>query len=137
MSSVLVLDSEAMSALGGPKTKRKAEVRAAMVAAVRLSREVVVPAVVLAELFRGPRFNAVVDSCLARESAIDVAVTDRQMAKMVGGILGAADASSNDLADAHCVAVAVQAGGGVVLTGDDTDLRRLCAGYSNVVVSKI
>ena len=126
-----------MSALGGPKTKRKAEVRAAMVAAVRLSREVVVPAVVLAELFRGPRFNAAVDSCLARESAIDVAVTDRQMAKMVGGILGAADASSNDLADAHCVAVAVQAGGGVVLTGDDTDLRRLSAGYSNVVVSKI
>ncbi len=108
-----------------------------MVAALRLNREVVVPAVVLAELFRGPRFNAVVDSCLARESAIDVAVTDRQMAKMVGGILGATSANSRDLADAHCVAVAVQAGGGVVLTGDDADLQRLSAGYSNVVVTRV
>ena len=137
MSNVLVLDSEAMAALGGPKSERKAEVRAAMLAALRLNREVVVPAVILAELFRGPRFNAVVDSCLARESAIDVAVTDRPMAKMVGGILGGAGAGSQDLADAHCVAVAVQAGGGVVLTGDDADLQRLSAGYSNVVVSRI
>ena len=137
MSRPLVLDSEALSVLGGRPSARKHEVRAALEAARRLDREVVVPAVVLAELFRGPHHNAVVDSCLARESAIEVAVTDRSMAKLVGGVLGSVGANSDDLADAHCVAVAVAAGGGVVLTGDPKDLQRLASAYNNVAITAV
>lgn len=133
MNRVLVLDAEALSVLGRPPSPRKSEVRAALEAARRLNRDVVVPAVVLAELYRGPQINAAVDSCLARESAIEVAETDRSMAKLVGGILGSVGADSSDMVDAHCVASAVAAGGGVVLTGDRGDLERLAAGYSNVV----
>lgn len=41
------------------------------------------------------------------------------------------------MADAHCVAAAVQAGSGIVLTGDRADLERLSASYPNVHVASI
>ena len=97
MSRCLVLHAEAMSALGGRSTKRQREVRAAMSAAFRLGREVVVPAVVLA----------------------------------------AAGVGSTFMVDAHVVAAAVELGGGVVLTADAGDLRKLSAPYRNVTVVDI
>jgi hypothetical protein len=63
------------------------EVRAAMRAAALLQRDVVVPAVVLAELYRGPAHNQLVDTCLARETGIRVRDTDRPLARLVGGVL--------------------------------------------------
>jgi predicted nucleic acid-binding protein len=137
MSRVLVLDAEALSALARPRGRRFQEVRAAIEAARRLHREVITPAVILAELYRGPGQNQVVDSCLSRESFIDVRDTDRELARYVGGILNAARAGSNDLADAHVVAVAVEAGGGVILTVDEDDLSRLSAAYPNIDVVAI
>jgi hypothetical protein len=41
------------------------------------------------------------------------------------------------MADAHVVATAVEAGGGIVLTGDPTDIGRLAAAFPNVVVEAI
>ncbi len=90
-----------------------------------------------AELFRRPGHNQVVDSCLSRESGIDVRDTDRSLARLVGGVLGAARSGSADLADAHTIAVAIEAGGGVVITGDEADLVRLAAPYPNVHVAVI
>jgi predicted nucleic acid-binding protein len=52
-------------------------------------------------------------------------------------VLAAARADSTDLADAHTVAVAVEAGGGVILTADEEDLHRLAAAYPNVQVAGI
>ena len=121
----------------GTESSRAQRVRAALRAAERLDRQVVVPAVVLAELYRGPRHNQVVDSCLSREGAIEVRDTDRDLARLVGGVLASVGAASDDLVDAHCVATAVEAGRGLVLTGDVDDLRRLSAVYANVVVEPV
>lgn len=137
MTVALVLDAEALSSLARQRDGRFAEVRAALEAARRLQRTVLTPAVILAELYRGPGHNQVVDSCLSRESWINVRDTDRAFARFVGAVLGAARADSTDMADAHVVAAAVEVGGGVILTGDDTDLRRLAASYPNVHVSPI
>lgn len=135
MTLSLVLDAEALSRLA--RTGGRAEVRAALEAARRLRRDVLTPAVVLAELYRGPRHNQLVDALLAREAGIAVRVTDRHLARLVGGVLSAADADSRHLAAAHVVATAVETGGGVVLTGDPTDLQRLAAGYPNIHVEAI
>ncbi len=137
MSPVLVLDSEALSSFARQRGPRFGEVRAALEAARRLQRDVVTPAVILAELYRGPGHNQVVDSCLSRDSGIRVRDTDRSFARLVGGVLASAGADSSHLADAHAVAAAVEAGGGVVLTGDEDDLTLLSASYPNVHVSKI
>lgn len=60
--------------------------------------------------------------------------TDRALARLVGGVLVEARAGSRYLADAHPVAVAVESGGGVAVTGDPDDLVRLASPYRNVVV---
>ena len=135
--TVLVLDAEALSSLARERGPRFREVRAAIEAARRLHRDVITPAVILAELYRGRGHNQVVDSCLRRESFIDVRDTDREFARYVGGVLTAARADSGDLADAHVVASAVEAGGGVILTGDQNDLQCLAAAYPNIHVTPI
>lgn len=137
MSRALVLDSEALSSLARPHGQRFAEIRAALEAARRLRRDVMVPAVVLAELYRGPRLNQVVDACLSRETGLDVRETDRDFARLVGSVLAASKANSSALVDAHCVAAAVEAGGGVVITGDRHDLERLAAPYPHVHIALI
>ena len=137
MSPRLVLDAEAMSALGGRPSTRQREARAALTAAFRLDRDVVVPAVVLAELYRGRGHSQLVDACLSRETGIQVRDTDRTFARFVGGVLAAARAGSELIVDAHVVAAAVEAGAGVVLTADSEDLQRLAAPYRNVQVVDI
>jgi predicted nucleic acid-binding protein len=137
MSLVLVLDAAAVSALGNQRGPKFQQVRAALEAAKRLERDVVVPAVILAELYRGPNHNLLVDACLSRETAILVRDTDRPFARLVGGVLLAAKTGSKDMADAHVVAAAVDAGGGVIITGDENDLQQLSAPYNNIHVRGI
>lgn len=134
MTHCVVLDAEALVALAGPPGHRNQEVRAALRAAARLNREVLVPSVILAELYRGPRHNHMVDACLSRETGIRVRDTDRPLARIVGGVLAAASAGSEHLADAHVIASAVELGGGLALTADPDDLGRLAASYGNVTV---
>ncbi len=132
-----MLDAEALSSIARQRGPRFQEVYAAVEAARRLRRHIVTPAVTLAELYRGPGHNQIVDSCLSRETWVDIRDTDRAFARFVGGVLASARADSSDIADAHVVAAAVQAGGGVILTGDAIDLKRLSAPYSNVQVVPI
>jgi predicted nucleic acid-binding protein len=134
MSRALILDSEALATLGGRPSRRQEEVRAAMRAAVLMRRDVIVPAVILAKLYRGVGHNQAVGSCLARETGIRVRDTDRPLARLVGGVLTGAKADSRHLADAHVVAAAVETGGGVVLTADPDDLNALAAPYPNITV---
>lgn len=135
---IVALDSGAFNALAGPDSAGKQHVRRILRAAQRLGREVVVPSVVLAELYRGRGHNQLVDACLARERAsLECRDTDRHLARIVGGVLAAADTRSALIVDAHVVAVAVEAGGGVVVTGDEHDLARLSAPYHHVVVEPI
>ncbi len=138
MNRCVVLDAGALEALASSRSgHRGLEVRAALRAAVRLRREVIVPAVILAELYRGPRHNPMVDACLSRETGIRVRDTDRALAKIVGGVLAAANVGSLHLADAHVIASAVDFGGGIALTTDPEDLGRLAAAFGNVVVVRL
>lgn len=137
MSGVLVLDAEALSALTERRGRRYREVQAALDGASRLGTPVATPAVVLAELYRGRGRNELLDAWLRRETGVAIEPTDRYLARMAGGVLAAARAGSEDMVDAHCVAVAVHVGRGVVLTGDPDDLRRLAAPYPNVTIVSI
>jgi predicted nucleic acid-binding protein len=135
---IVSLDAEAFNALAGPDSPRKQQVRRILGAARRLGREVLVPSLVLAELYRGRGHNQLVDACLARERAsLDSRDTDRSLARIVGGVLAGARAGSSMIVDAHVVALAVESGGGVVVTGDEKDLQRLAAPYPHVVVERI
>ena len=135
---IVALDSEAINVLAGRDSPAKRKVRRALEAAVRTRSEVVVPALVLAELYRGFGRSQLVDSLLARhENAIGTRDTDRPLARFVGAVLHGADAGSEQIVDAHVVAVAVEAGGGVVLTADTDDLARLAGPYRSVLVEPI
>lgn len=133
---ILVLDSEAVNVLAG-RSPGMQRVKAAMRAAAEAGRDVVVPTVVLAELYRGAH-NAAINAMLSREEAdLHLRDTDRTLASYVGGVLTAARAGSEDIVDAHCVATAVERGRGVVLTSDATDLTRLAAPFPTVIVRPI
>lgn len=135
---IVVLDAEAFNALAGPSSVRMQRVRRILRRSQQLGREVAVPCVVLAELYRGRNHNQVVDACLSRENAsLTARDTDRHLARIVGGVLTSAGAGSSMIADAHVVAVAVEAGGGVVVTGDPKDMAMLTAAYPHVVVESV
>jgi predicted nucleic acid-binding protein len=92
---IVALDAEAFNALAGPDSVRQQRVRRIMRAAQRLGRDVMVPSLVLAELYRGRGRNQLIDACLARErGSLDSRDTDRHLARIVGGVLAAADVGS-------------------------------------------
>lgn len=132
---VVVLDSQAVALLADHGS---AELASAVQAAHNTGRSVVVPAVVLAETYRHPSRVAAANSALNRSAPIEVRDTDTALAIYVGGVLGAAGAGSEDMVDAHCVAVAVEAGGrGVVFTSDPGDMVRLSAGHPTIMIEAL
>lgn len=134
----VVLDQRAVEVLARSASPAKRRVRQIMEASTRIRHEVVVPTVILAELYRGGGHNQMIDAMLSREvEGLALRDTDRNLARLVGAILSAAGAGSEDLADAHVVAVAAEAGGGVVVTGDPVDMTRLAAPYRTIVVEAI
>jgi predicted nucleic acid-binding protein len=134
----VVLDNEALGVLAEGDSPRKRQVRRALEAAARTGRDVSTPTLVLAESYRGTARTHAIDSLLARHRpSIVTRDTDRTLARSVGAILYAAQAGSTDIVDAHVVAVAAEAGGGLVLTGDSSDLGRLAAPYRSVVIEQL
>lgn len=135
---MVALDSEAFNALAGSDSITKQRVRRILRTAESLGRDVAVPSLVLAELYRGRGRNQLVDACLAREDAsLSTRDTDRDFARIVGAVLADSKAGSGMIVDAHVVALVLEAGGGVVVTGDPDDLTRLAAGYRNVIVEAV
>ena len=135
---IVALDSEAFNALAGADSSTKQRVRRVLRTAERLGRDVVVPSLVLAELYRGRGRNQLVDACLAREDAsLSTRDTDRDFARIVGAVLADARAGSELIVDAHVVALALEAGGGVVVTADPDALSMLAAGYRNIVIEAV
>jgi predicted nucleic acid-binding protein len=135
----LVLDTEAVNALLDPRHPAERKVRRAMEAARRLRREVVIATGTLAGLYRGAGRNQALDALLAREAGDGLVLrdTDRTLARLIGALLAEAGAGSALFADAHPVAAAVEAGGGVIQTADPDDLTRLAAPYRTVVVEPL
>lgn len=135
---IAVIDNEALTALAADDSPRKRQVRRALEAAARSGREVVVPTVLLAESYRGTRRVQAIDSLLARHrDAIRTRDTDRALARFVGAVLHAAGAGTEDIVDAHLVATVAEAGGGLILTGDPSDLERLAAPCRSTVIEHL
>lgn len=135
--TALVLDSQALSVLARGQTAEKTVVRAALRAALETDARVVVPAAVLAELYRGGTNDQIVDSCLGRNTGIGVVDTTKQLARQVGNLLARAGRGSRDHVDATVVAAAISSGGGVILTSDVGDIRALADGLVGITVESI
>ena len=136
--AVLVLDSDAVSALARPHQDlhRHQLVRAALRSAHQRNFPVRVPSAVLVELYRGGATDAAIDSVLARGFA-QVVTTGARTARVAGHLLAATGAGSELAIDALVVATAIRFGGGVVVTHDPTDLTRLAVNHPNVAIAAI
>jgi predicted nucleic acid-binding protein len=131
--AVLILDTEALSALARPSNdpRRHERVRAALRSAERRNVPVRVPSAVLVELYRGSGADEAVDHVLARGFA-RVVTTGVRIARISGHLLAAAGRDSELAIDALVVATAIRLGGGLVLTHDPGDLELLAADHPNV-----
>ncbi len=108
--------------------------RAALAAAGAERTDVLVPAAVLSECYRGPQDDPAIDACLSREGGMGVVPTDRPLARRVGHLLASAGRGSEHHMDATVVASCAMAGGGLVLTGDVSDLGGLAPPGGGIVV---
>jgi predicted nucleic acid-binding protein len=133
---MLLLDSEALSAISRGPPQRRNRVRA-LIAEMR-TRELPVATVaaVLAEVVRGRAADAAVFSGLRRER-VRVYPVDTRVGVRTGQLLGAVGRGSDLAVDAFVIAVADLAGGAVVATADISDLELLASHAKNVVVASI
>lgn len=134
--TALVLDAQALSVLARSGSSERT-VRAALTAALAEAADVIVPAAVLSELYRGGGHDQTVDALLAREGGVIIASTDRSLARRIGHLLAAAGRGSQDHVDASVVAVCAAAGGGAILTGDSADLLALSGSNPAITVTGI
>lgn len=133
---MLLLDSEAISAIAhGPKARRD-RVRALVAAMRRRELPVATVAAVLAEVVRGHPRDAGVFAGLRRERVL-VRPVDTRVGIRAGRLLGAAQAGTELAVDAFVVAVADLAGGAVIATADVGDIERLAAHADHVVAAGI
>lgn len=135
--SVVVLDSEAMWSLTRRPGVDPKGTLAALTAARDNGWDVVVPAAVLAELYRGRTQQQSVDAALSAHGDIKVVPTDQPLARQIGTLLAQARMGSEHHVDATVVAVALAAGGGLVVTGDLDDLQLLAAHAPGVAVEPL
>jgi predicted nucleic acid-binding protein len=133
---VLLLDSEALSAIAHGPPQRRDRVRA-LIAEMR-ARElpVAVAASVLAEVVRGRPADAGVFAGVRRER-VEVRAVDARAGVRAGQLLGSVGAGSEMAVDAFTVAVADLAGGAIIATSDTEDMQRLAAYGSRISVADI
>lgn len=133
---MLLLDSEAISAVAHGPADRRDRVRALVAEMRRRELPVGTVAAVLAEVVRGHPRDAGVFSGLRRER-VEVHPVDTRVGVRAGQLLGGAGAGSERAIDAFIVAVGDLAGGAIVATVDTSDLERLAGHAANVVVADI
>lgn len=133
---MLLLDSEAISAVAHGPAERRDRVRA-LVAEMR-SRELPVATVaaVLAEVVRGHPRDAGVFAGLRRER-VRVHPVDTRVGVRAGQLLGSTGSGSERAVDSFVVAVGDLEGGAVVATFDSSDIGLLAGYASNVVAAHI
>jgi predicted nucleic acid-binding protein len=133
---MLLLDSEALSAIAHGPAVRRDRVRALVIEMRARNLPVATVAAVLAEVVRGRPADAGVFAGLRRER-VEVHPVDSRVAIRAGRLLGATRAGSELAVDAFCVAVADLAGGAVIATADARDLKRLANHATGVVIADI
>lgn len=133
--SVVVLDAEPLSLLARDQRGEAFErLRAVLTEAGRRGWLVRVPSAVLAELYRGAATEAGVDAAMAR-FGVRPLTTGQRVARHMGRLLHNHGLDSCHLADASVIATALRLGGGVAVTGDVDDLRRLASSAPTVRVA--
>lgn len=133
---MLLLDSEALSAVAHGPAGRRDKVRALVAEMRRRELPVGTVAAVLAEVVRGRPADAGVFAALRRER-VEVHPVDTRVGVRAGQLLGRVGAGSEMAVDAFTVAVADLAGGAVVATSDPRDLSRLAAHTEGIAVADI
>lgn len=125
MAEALILDSEALNALAHPTERGALAERARAILATAYERRALirVPAPVLAEVCRGPRFDAAVNHVLNNKG---IAVFDltRDVAQRAGRLLAKAKLASEHAVDAF-VSTALEFDSAVIATGDPMGIKRL------------
>lgn len=126
----LVLDAAGLEALARPRPPDR--LRALLAQALARDREVIAPTIVCAEVARGAERTRSLEAAVSRHRraagerpAIRLVDTDFDLARRVGAILAATGRGSEDVVDAHVVAVCVPSGGGLVVTSDPDDVNEL------------
>jgi predicted nucleic acid-binding protein len=133
---MLLLDSEAISAIAHGPDSRRDRVRALVAEMRRRELPIGTVAAVLAEVISGRPRDGGVFAGLRRER-VEVYPVDSRVGIRAGRLLGSAGMGSDHAVDAFIVAVADLAGGALVATVDVADLRLLVANASNVSVADI
>lgn len=133
---MLLLDSEAISAMVSGPAQRRDRVRALIAEMRRRDLPIGTVAAVLAEVVRGRAADASVFSGLRRER-VQVHPVDTRTGVRAGQLLGAAKRGSDVAVDAFVVAVADLAGGAVIATVDVADMTALAAHAKDVKVASI
>lgn len=135
MAEAVVLDSEAVNALAHATERAVLAERSRAILQVAHERRALVrvPAAVLAEVCRGPRFDGAVERVLNDRGILVCALT-RSIAQRAGGLLAKAKLSSAHAVDAFVVATALDFDAAVIVTGDPGDIRRLSSGHRQLRV---
>ena len=133
---MLLLDSEAISAIAYGPVARRNRVRALVTEMRRRELPIGTVAAVLAEVVRGRSQDAGVFAGLRRER-VEVYPVDTRVGVRAGQLLGSIGKGSGRAIDSFIVAVADLAGGAIVATVDLDDLELLAGHVSNVVIADI
>jgi hypothetical protein len=135
VAEALILDSEALNVLANTGARGPSLQRARAIMAVALENRslVRVPAPVLAELYRGPRFDVALDRVL-NDRGIGVVDLTREVARRAGHLLARAKLSSAHAVDAFVVATALTYARAIIATSDPTDIGLLAAPFPQVRV---
>jgi predicted nucleic acid-binding protein len=127
VSLPIILDSAGLDALASARPS--AAFRALLGEAWERQRDVIVPAIVCAEVCRTASRTRAVEAALSRHDgsagerpAVTVVDTTFDLARSIGAILARSRATSADIVDAHVVAIAARRGGALVVTDDITRL---------------
>jgi len=133
---MLLLDSEAISAIAHGPAGRHDRVRALVEDMSGRQLPVATVAAVLAEVVRGRSADAAVFGGLRRER-VQVRPVDTAVAIRAGQLMGAAGVGSELAVDAFIVGVGNLAGGAVVATTDLSDLVLLAAHANGVMIASL
>ena len=133
---MLILDSEALSAISHGPALRREQVQGLITAMRAKELPIATVSAVLAEVVRGRAADASVFASLRRER-VRVFPVDTQVGVRAGQLLGAVKAGSEMAVDAFLVAVADTEGGALVATVDGNDIRRLAAHAKHVRVANL
>lgn len=133
---MLLLDSDALSALSHGPAERRDRVRSLVSEMRKRDLPVATVAAVLAEVVRGRRADAGVFAGLRRDR-VEVRPVDARVGVRAGQLLGRVRRGSEVAVDAFVVAVADLAGGAVIATADVGDIERLAEHATAVVVADI